>query len=325
LRAFLCIEALKKIDHMPVIVTNCTAKKRGAKAALVMDASLVGPTLAVTVTQWQAAVASCTVSHAAIDMYKGRSVVEVRRASHHLSAPLHFVSAGMGIVPASAKIPSYDLSPVQSSGGLALALAQHRATPAQWWCLLSNAGLSRLIRQQADEQVLVALPGTYLKMLALDLAEIRPEEAVRVRIFTSPSGIEGIPATLRPAVMPYDERLESVRGFAGTKADFPQRALRHFVEELNGTEMSLQDSRESVTNSLALYNRRHVPKRKRLEDSELKALIRDRWSSCQGQSSKLLRAVRDEELVACEQSRFAQLCREIRNEVTSSGNIGAHG
>lgn len=293
--------------------------------ALVMDASLVGPTLAATVTQWQAAVARSTDLQTAIDLYKGRSIVEVRRASLRLKAPLHFVSAGMGIVPADAKIPHYDLTPVQSSGGLALALTQHQATPAQWWRLISDAGLSRLIRMHADEQVLIALPASYLKMLALDLAEIRPEDAVRVRIFTSPAGMEGIPATLRPAVMPYDERLESIRGFAGTKADFPQRALRHFVEELNGTEMGLQASRESVTNSLALYDRRHVPQRKRLDDSELKALIRERWGSCQGQSSKLLRALRDEELVACEQSRFAQLCREIRKEVSSSEIIGAHG
>lgn len=293
--------------------------------ALVMDASLVGPTLAVTVTQWQAAVASCTDLQTAIDLYKGRSIVEVRRASLRLKAPLHFVSAGMGIVPADAKIPHYDLTPVQSSGGLALALAQHQATPAQWWRLLSDVGLSRLIRMHADEQVLVALPATYLKMLALDLAEIRPEDAVRVRIFTSPAGMAAIPATLQPTVMPYDERLESIRGFAGTKADFPHRALRHFVEELNGTEMSLQASRESVTNSLALYAMRHVPQRKRLDDRQLKALIRERWGSCQGQSTKLLRALRDEELVACEQSRFAQLCREIRKEVLSSENIGAHG
>lgn len=293
--------------------------------ALTMDASLVGPTLDVTVTRWQAAVASCTDLQPAIDLYKGRSVVEVSRASRHVNAPLHFVSAGMGIVPATAKIPHYDLTPVRSSGGLALALAQHQATPAQWWCLLSNAGLSRLIRKHADEQVWVALPGTYLKMLALDLAAVRPEDAVRVRIFTSLSGMEALPATLRPVVMPYDERLESIRGFAGTKADFPQRALRHFVEELNGTEMGLQTGRESVTNSLALYDRRHVPQRKRLDDSELKTLIRERWGSCQGQSSKLLRALRDDELVACEQSRFAQLCREVRKEASSSENIGAHG
>lgn len=293
--------------------------------ALTMDANLVGPTLAVTVAQWQAAVASCTDLQTAIDLYKGRSIVEVRRASHRVNAPLHFVSAGMGIVSADAKIPHYDLTPVQSSGGLALALAQHQATPAQWWCLLSSVGLSRLIRKHADEQVLIALPATYLKMLSLDLAEIRPEDAFRVRIFTSPTAVAGMPATLRPTVMPYDERLESIRGFAGTKADFPQRALRHFVEELNATEMSLQAGRESVTNSLALYERRHVPQRKRLNDRELKALIRERWGSCQGQSSKLLRALRDEELVACEQSRFAQLCREIRKEVSSSENIGVHG
>lgn len=310
---------------MPVIITNCTAKKRGAKAALVMDAGLVGSTLADTVTQWQAAVASCTALRIAIDLYTGRSIAEARRAADHLNARLHFVSAGMGIVPADAKIPPYDLTPVQSSGGLALALTRHRATPAQWWHLLSDVGLSRLIRTHTDEQVLVALPATYVKMLALDLAEVRSEDAVRVRIFTSPAGMLEVPARLRRTVMPYDERLESVSGFAGTRADFPQRALRHFVEELGGADKSLQASRELVTNSLALYTTRPIPQRKRLDDGQLKALIRLRWDSCQGRSTQLLRALRDEELVACEQSRFAELWREIRKEATSTNNIGVHG
>lgn len=310
---------------MPVIVSNCTARKRGIKSALIMDANLVGPALADTVAQWQAAVASCTAVRTALDLYTGRSISEVRRAAHHLNASLHFVSAGMGVVQAEAKIPAYDLTPVQASGGLALALAQHQATSAQWWHLLSRVGLSRLIRTRVDEQVLVALPATYLKMLALDLAEIRPEDAVRVRIFTSPAGLIEIPVTLRHTVMPYDERLESVTGFAGTKADFPQRALRHFVEELNGAGKSLQASRVLVTNSLALYTTRHTPQRKRLDDNQLKALIRQRWDGCQGRSTQLLRALRDEELVACEQRRFAQLWREIGKEASSTTNSGDHG
>lgn len=310
---------------MPVIVSNCTSKKRDTKTALVMDANLVGLTLSDTVTQWQAAVAGCTAVRTALDLYTGRSIAEVRRVAQHLNASLHFVSAGMGVVQAEAKIPAYDLTPVQASGGLALALAQHQATPAQWWHLLSRGGLSRLIRTRADEQVLVALPATYLKMLAVDLAEIRPEDAVRVRIFTSPAGLVEIPVTLQPTVMPYDERLESVTGFAGTKADFPQRALRHFVEELNGAGKSLQASRVLVTNSLALYTTRQTPQRKRLDDNQLKALIRQRWDGCQGRSTQLLRALRDEELVACEQKRFAQLWREIGKEVSSTTNIGDPG
>lgn len=310
---------------MPVIVTNCTARKRGAKAALVMDAGIVGSTLSDTLTKWQAATAECTSVHAAADLYTGRSVAEARRAAHHLNASLFFVSAGMGLVPAEAKIPAYDLTPAQTTGGLASALAQHQTTSAFWWHLLSSAGLSRLIRSRANEQVLVALPATYLKMLALDLAEVRPEEASRVRIFTSPAGEIEIPSPLLSTVMPYDERLESVTEFAGTKADFPQRALRHFVEELNGVGTSLQVSRALVTQSLAGYEARRLPQRRRIDDSEVKALIREHWDSCQGRSAQLLRALRDKELVACEQGRFARIWQEIRQDKQSTAHTGDHG
>lgn len=315
----------RKADPMTVIVTNCTARKRGAKSALVMDADLVGSTLADTVANWREAVAASTVVQAASELYAGRSISEVCRAEQHLRASLFFVSAGMGIVPAKAKIPAYDLTPVQASGGLASALARLQATPAEWWHLLSHAGLSQLIRTRADEQVLVALPATYLEMLARDLAEIRPEDVARLRIFTSSAGMIKIPSTLRSSVMPYDERLESIPGFAGTQADFPQRALRHFVEELNGSGKSLLASRVLVADSMALYTTRHRPQRKQLDDSQLKTLIRQRWDSCQGRSAQLLRALRDEELVSCEQSRFAQIWREIRKEISFTKNFGVHG
>jgi hypothetical protein len=310
---------------MPLIVTNCTARKRGAKAALVMDAGLLGPTLADTVAQWQAAVAGCTAVQSALDCYAGRSIAEVRRAAQPLNASLFFVSAGMGVVPAEALIPAYDLTPAQAAGGLKSALAHHHATAAQWWHLLTGAGLSRLIRMRADEYVLVALPATYLRMLAFDLAEIRPEDASRLRIFTSPAGTLEIPETLRSVVMPYDARLESVSGFAGTQADFPQRALRHFVERWHGTDQSLPTSRALVAHALAPYAARHTPRRQRLGDSQVKALIRQHWHSCQGRSAQLLRALRDKESVACEQGRFAQIWREIQQEITSRTDSGAHG
>lgn len=162
-------------------------------------------------------------------------------------------------------------------------------------------------------------------MLALDLAKVRPDEAGQLRIFTSPAGASEVPASLRSAVMPYDDRLESVAAFAGTRADFPQRALRHFIECLDGTAASLEASRAMVENSLNAYELRQIPERRRLDDEQVKALIIQRWDSCQGRSAQLLRALRDQELVACEQGRFAQIWRELRHEMTCATTVGAQG
>lgn len=307
---------------MPVIVTNCTARKRGRDTVLVMTPDLIGTTLPDTVANWLVALSMSSALRPAQDLYGGRSIAEARLAAKHADASLFFVSAGIGIVHAEALVPAYDLTPAQASGGLATALNTHRASPADWWHYLSRAGLSRLVREHADQQVLIALPSTYMKMLARDLAEMRPEDATRMRIFTSPAGADEVPASLRVAVLPYDERLESVTAYSGTRADFPQRAMRHYIESLDASRASIEEGRQLVENSLSAYGLRQIPHRQRLDDRHIKALIVRRWDSCDGRSSALLRALRDEELVACEQSRFAKIWHEVRNEVAYKRSIG---
>ena len=104
--------------------------------------------------------------------------------------------------------------------------------------------------------------------------------------------------------MPYDDRLESVDGYSGTRADFPQRAMRHFVERLEAQKLSLTNAHEAVTRSLRRYS-----------NQEITRLIREQWETADGRSTTLLRYLRDEAFVSCEQSRFAQLFRSVRDEV----------
>jgi hypothetical protein len=310
---------------MTVIVTNCTARKRGSEAPLTLGPDLVGCSLVVTVSNWRSAIANCAGNRAAQDLYAGRSVAEARRASQSVNARLFFVSAGLGLIPADDPAPAYDLSPVQASGGLIDALSTHRSAPSDWWSCLTQNGLSRQIRESPNQLILIALPSTYLKMIGQDLAEVRAEDAVRLRIFTSPAGASELPVSLRSSAMPYDERLESIPAAGGTRADFPQRALRHFVETLRGDGASLDTGRALVEKALGHYDFRRTPDRTRLDDGQMKALILKRWDSCQGRSSHLLQAIRNEEMVACEQGRFRHLWREICQTSGSPMYSGALG
>lgn len=300
---------------MSLIVTNCTARKRGAQAALKLGAEFLGRDLSATVLNWKAAVSRFRPRAPAGQLYAGRAIVEVTRAAQSANASLYFVSAGMGLVSADEHIPAYDLTPADANGSLAGALRVHSSSAAEWWSALSNDGLSRLISGHADHLILVALPATYVRMVALDLARLGAADVHRIRIFTSAVGQREIPEVLRPSVMPYDERLESVPGFPGTRGDFAQRALCHFVENLAGLSCSVNEGRALVEEALRTHRVRTVPERRRLGDSEVRALIASRWWSCEGHSAKLLRALRDEEAVACEQSRFAQLWREVREQM----------
>jgi hypothetical protein len=302
---------------MPHVITNCTARKRGAADALVMTPELVGTSLQDMAVRWSAAVNRQTAHREAVELYTGRSVSEARQAAIHVNASLFFVSAGLGLIAATQKVPPYDLTPVQATGGLAGAIQKHGASAAGWWSCLSGNAVSALVGAKASELFLLALPATYLRMLASDLAQVSAGDVERLRIFTSPAGAEEVPEALRKSVMPYDERLESIPTYAGTQADFPQRALRHFVQELGGTPKSLRTSRDRVSRALAGIEIRRIPERRRLDDAQIKVLIRQRWHGCKGKGALLLRALRDEELVACEQGRFSELWREVKQKMNA--------
>lgn len=280
-----------------------------------LTAELIGDTLLDTIANWRKAVKSRSQTRPAGTVYTGRSAVESRRAVQSAGGILYFVSAGMGLINASDEIPAYNLTPVQVDGDLAAVFTKHRVGPVEWWNALTENGISRLIREWPTEKILVALPATYLRMLNFDLIQCQQSDVSRIRIFTSQAGKLATPDFLRHCVMPYDERIETMREFCGTRADFPQRAMRHFIEVLKGQSQDLDEGRNRVVEALSTCGWRKTPKRRRLEDAEIKVLINAHWKDCQGRNSLLLRALRDDELVACEQSRFNQLWREVKSDL----------
>jgi hypothetical protein len=302
---------------MITLVTSCSSRKRSKEAELRLSDALVGTGLNETILNWRKAISERNSLYHATDLYAGRAINEARHVATLLGSPLFFVSAGMGIVSPEDKIPAYNLTPVESGDGLSFALNKHSASAADWWSKLSSNALSQLIRDHKKRLFLIALPSSYLRMLSDDLSGCSENDANRLRIFTSSAGAEELPDVLRSSVIPYDERLETVFEFAGTRSDFPQRAMRHYVEILQGHKHELSESQHLVKSFMGTCGNREIPIRRRLSDNEIKSLISRRWSSCKGQSSQLLRALRDEELVACEQSRFSKLWREVKNERNS--------
>lgn len=299
---------------MTVVLTNCTSRKRAGNGSLQLSAEIMGRSVRDTVNAWRRVVGACVSKTRAVDVYVGRSVVDARAAADLANASLYFVSAGLGVVFAEEKIPAYDLTPSDPNGSLVAALSCAGANVTDWWSCLSENGVSRLVRQQEKHLILIALPATYLAMVHDDLHTLDEESVDRLRIFTSEAGAIAVPSKVRRAVLPYDERLESVDGFGGTRADFPQRALLHFVKEQKDLSAPIAQSAAWVTQSLSGVARRVNPKRKRLDDEDIKRLIWKRWRECKGQSSLLLRTLRDGESIACEQGRFVRLWREVRQE-----------
>jgi hypothetical protein len=276
---------------------------------------MIADSLGSTVGCWRVALAAQSMRMPAHALYAGRSFSEAKLAASRIDGCLYVVSAGLGVVAANDQVPHYDLTAAGSGGGLNAALAIHAAQPSDWWNVLcAGLGLAQLIRENAGSLVLMALPSTYMRMVAADLARCSTRDLQRVRLFTSLVGRSALPVAVADSAMPYDERLESLPAYAGTRADFPQRALRHFVERLEGHRLAMPEARQAVDKALSTCALRQLARRVRMDDEEIRNLICAHWTVCEGHSSRLLRYIRDEAHVACEQGRFARLWREVRDE-----------
>jgi hypothetical protein len=129
--------------------------------------------------------------------------------------------------------------------------------------------------------------------------------------------MDRIAPKLRPYVMPYDDRLDGPDSpVRGTRGDFAGRALHHFAEYIvrDGDNQSAGEHGAAVSAALSGWRMAARFDRQRLEDSEVLALIRDHWDAERGSTARLLRRLRDDLGVACEQGRFADLARRVRAE-----------
>lgn len=264
---------------------------------------------------------------AAADLYAGRSISEAKRAAERLAAPLYIASAGHGLVRGDDPIPSYDITASPSpENALHRCLLRLQKTPADWWQALiqtfgSQRSLAELVETAPSAVVLLAAPSAYLGLLAGELAQLSDAAVARLRIVTSAHGALNLPPRLQAVALPYDERLEGLPAYAGTRSDFPQRALHHFVAVLNGHALPLENARQRVSAAMALLQKPSLPERQRKTDEEIIALLKQNWARLNGSATALLRYLRDDALVACEQSRFRTLRQSIlleRNDRTAT-------
>lgn len=305
-----------------IVITSCTSRKKKGGPVLAIENVDTARSLAELARMWRRQVEAAGESklQLAADLYGGRSMSEAKRAADILGAPLHIVSAGHGLLRAKDGIPPYDVtvSPAPSNV-LHRGLMRLGGSPADWWDALIGAfgkqrSLGQLLAGAPQSLVLLAVPSVYLTLLTQELANLSDDAVKRLRILTSSHGASTLSDRLQQAVMPYDERLEGLATFAGTRTDFPQRALHHFVAVLAGHSLPHDLARERVCEAMEALRKPILPERQRKTDEEIIALLMQNWSRFNGSATALLRFLRDEALVACEQSRFRSLRQQLLTE-----------
>ncbi len=292
------------------VITICTHRKRIRPPVTSTAISLPSDSQAAVQSAWIGKIQTLQNEVSAGALYAGRGFGLAVEAARIAEANLYILSAGLGLVAAGQRVPVYGLT---VSGGHAESVPGKitgEFDSAAWFAGLLSGPYSKRWADAAGPgsgRVLVALTRPYAEMVGKSLSELDPSVLARLRIFGA-SLAPALPEILLPALAPYDERLDAV--LPGTRADFSQRALLHFVRtivERQGEPDRSADFEavEAALDDVMPPNRLHRPRR---TDEEILHLILARLRSQSG-IARVLRALRDEEGVACEQSRFSRLYR----------------
>ena len=100
----------------PIVVTACTNRKREAPSGELAARSLPQGDMHSVCAEWVARLASASGPRFSLsDLYCGRAFREAEAASHAVGGELLVVSAGLGLVSATAAAPSYSLTLARES------------------------------------------------------------------------------------------------------------------------------------------------------------------------------------------------------------------
>lgn len=263
-------------------------------------------------TAWIERLNSLPIACRADHLYGGRGFQLALRASQISEAPLYAISAGLGLVAIEHSIPAYGLT-VSGKGpeSIAARINDH-FDPESWWSAVSrgpySTPMTHIFSSGASKCVIVALSRSYARMLASSLDALPNSAIARLRIVGANLG-PILPSRLSPSLLPYDERLQVI--LPGTRSDFAQRALLHFVS----SGLDVHPEGDAATHHgwvVSALSGKKAPvrrQRERLRDEDILALIQQHLPRTTG-IGRLLRVLRDREGVACEQARFSRLYRE---------------
>lgn len=311
-----------------IIITSCSSRKRAGLGEPLRSSCLQKGELQSVVQHWLALSKMHPCRTTAGNLYVGRSISEARRSASHINAQLFFASTGFGLIADAVTLPPYDMTVAISDSGLQGIITNKPFNASDWWSAINAASgspspISSFFLQDATSTVFVALSRPYLKLIHDDLAMICPKDTYRLRIFTSPGSTRIVPSHLHHCVVPYDERFDGIGSpNPGTRTDFPQRAMRHFVCNIfHPDQPDLKQECLDVSKTLAQFTKRCLPKRSRKTDKELIAIMNEFWDRADGRAYLMLRVLRDDLAIACEQKRFAILFSNLRQQRDKSHGV----
>ncbi|SEH06432.1 hypothetical protein [Candidatus Venteria ishoeyi] len=306
-----------------IIVTTCTSRKRQKAPQSLLASNLPSNTQAGLTAEWLERVMAeqklqCMPAAA---LYCGRGFSEALKVRQLLSSELWIISAGLGLVRAEEMIPSYNLTLNSASPDSILKRCKDaHFSYTQWWekiTLMHNKSFSfsELITHKDKNIFCISVSKVYFDLIETDLLSLPDSALHRLRLFglLKPGQMH---ERLSACLMPYDHRLDGPdTPIPGTCTDFPQRAMRHFIEEIycNMPHASASQHAREITQRLTQWRLPVLIQRQRLPDEEIKRLIEQHWEEANS-ATQMLRLLRDKKNIACEQKRLSLLYKVIETQ-----------
>ena len=172
-------------------------------------------------TAWIEKIRTAPTETVASDLYAGRGFGLAVEAAKIASGKLYILSAGLGLVAGDQQVPVYGLTVSGAHADSVSSRVTGKLDVASWFSAVLSSPYSEPWADVVSEnsgRILVALTRPYARMVGQSLSKLEPQALARLRIFGA-SLASDLPASLHPALTPYDERLNAV--FPGTCADFP--------------------------------------------------------------------------------------------------------
>lgn len=282
---------------------------------------MAGATLPGRFERWSRNVEEHTGTRTrAMDLYCGNSWSVVRRisASDDLGPKvrLWIVSAGLGLVTPKTMVPPY--SATFAVGEPDSVVRQgNQEDVLRWWRLLvawrkskgpGVGSIADIARGHPSEPLIAALSDDYLSALREDLAQARGllVNAASLVIISAGAKKDG---ELAENFLPCDSRLE--HRFGRSRMALNTRVLEAFLNQHLRDGRTIESVREHYADLLGSLPPAGYPVRERGSDDRVRSFIRARLAKDPGgRHTSLLRLYRWQGL-ACEQSRFRELFREV--------------
>jgi hypothetical protein len=301
-------------------ITTCTNRKRAPAVESLLCRTLPFGDMALVAEEWTTRVLHAHHEHLAHSLYCGRGFSESLSAARMASTDLWVISAGLGLVLSNEKIPSYSLTLAPGTDDSIKGRIKSDFHPSDWWNAInsiSERSIARLLNEDSDKSLfLISLTQPYAPLILNDLLNLTPESLTRVRIVGLMCS-KNMPKQIQDVCMPYDARINDPRCYPGTMSDFAQRTAYHFVKNI-WNEYGYQSAEDDSAAIKKIMNRLEapiIPSRRQLSDYEVRNEIVANWDRAQGYSNRMLRVLRDDLLVACEQKRFSILFNQVKGEI----------